>query len=206
VCASSYEITNLESLEWPVRLYKVVRADGSGQPHGARGEIKQAIWTLRKKHSSFSPRYGFVVDVDEETVAVPAGWELPSGEQIGDYRVTFGQTVTMNPATPAHRSIISGILREAMKVLKHAEEWRLLRHHEGVMNPMVAQCIPPFDEENVALVCTTGAPYLSQGTASPLKICTIDIHGHASLEEVGHDLIWEADMCFTKLDTGRSLP
>ncbi len=47
-----YEITNPESLEWPARLYKVVRADGSGQSHGARGEIKQAIWTLRKKHSS----------------------------------------------------------------------------------------------------------------------------------------------------------
>ncbi len=85
---SCYEITNPESLAWSVRLYKVIRTDGSGQSHGARGEIKQAIWALRKKHSSFSPRYGFVVDVDEETVAVPAGWELPSGEQVGDYRVT----------------------------------------------------------------------------------------------------------------------
>jgi hypothetical protein len=90
--------------------------------------------------------------------------------------------------------------------MKHAEEWRLLRHHEGVMNPLVAQCILPFDEENMALVCTTGAPYLTQGTASPLKICAIDIHGHASLDEVLHDLIWEADMCFTRPDIGMSLP
>ena len=94
---SCYEITNPESLVWPVRLYKVVRADGSGQSHGDRGEIKQAIWELRKKYSSLCRGYGFVVDVDEETVAIPAGWELPSGEQVGDYRVTLGQTVTTNP-------------------------------------------------------------------------------------------------------------
>ncbi len=90
--------------------------------------------------------------------------------------------------------------------MKQAEEWRLLRYDEGIMNPMVGRCILPFDEENVALVCTTGAPYLSQGTASPLKISTIDIHGHASLKEAVRDLIWEADMCFTKPDIGMSLP
>ena len=95
----------------------------------------------------------------------------------------------------------------AIEVMKHAEEWRLLRHHEGcVRNPMVGQNILLFDEENVALVCTTGTPYLSQGTASPLKVCTIDIHGHSSLEEVVQDFIWEADMCFTKPDSGMSLP
>ncbi len=71
---------------------------------------------------------------------------------------------------------------------------------------MVGQSILLFDEKNVALVCTTGTPYLSQGTASPLKVCTIDIHGHSSLEEVVQDFIWEADMCFTKPDSGMSLP
>ena len=86
-----YEVTNPASLVWPVRLYKVVRADGSGQSHGDRGEIKQAIWDLRKKHSSLCRGLGFVVDVDEETVAVPTAWELPSGEQVGDYQVTPGR-------------------------------------------------------------------------------------------------------------------
>ena len=94
----------------------------------------------------------------------------------------------------------------AVEVMKHAEEWRRLRHHDEVMNPMVGKCIQPFEEENMALVCTTGAPYLSQGTASPLKICAIDIYGQASLEDVVHDLLWEADMCLTKLDMGMSLP
>jgi len=94
----------------------------------------------------------------------------------------------------------------AVEVMKQAEEWRVLRYHGDVMNPMVGQCLLPFDEENVALVCTTGAPYLSQGTASPLKVCAIDIHGQASLDEVVYDLVWEADMCFTKPDIGMSLP
>src|SRR5207244_1864254 len=44
----------------------------------------------------------------------------------------------------------------AVEVMKQAEEWRLLRYHESVMNPIVGQGILPFDEENMALVCTTG--------------------------------------------------
>ena len=92
-----YEVTNPASLVWSVRLYKVVRTDGSGQSHGDRGEIKQAIWDLRKQHAGLCRGLGFVVDVDEETVAVPTAWEFPLGEQVGDYRVTRGQTVTTDP-------------------------------------------------------------------------------------------------------------
>jgi hypothetical protein len=98
-----------------VRLYKVIRADGSGQSHGDRSEIKQAIWELWRKHARLCRGYGFVVDVNQETVAVPAYWELPSGKQVGDYWVTLGQTVTTDPMIQAHRGIISGILGEAIK-------------------------------------------------------------------------------------------
>src|SRR6266436_6423250 len=77
---SCYEIIAPESLTWPVRLYKVIRADGSRQSHSDRGEIKQTIWELRRKYPNLCRGYGFVVDVDKETVAVPMNWELPSGE------------------------------------------------------------------------------------------------------------------------------
>ena len=60
-----YEVTSPESLAWPVRLYKVVRVDGSGQSDNDRGEIKQAMWDLRRKHPSLCDGYGFVVDVDK---------------------------------------------------------------------------------------------------------------------------------------------
>jgi hypothetical protein len=94
----------------------------------------------------------------------------------------------------------------AVEVMKHAEEWRVLRHQDGVVNPLVGYCVLPFDDEDTGLVCTTGAPYLPQGTASPLKFRIVNIHGQADRSEVVRDLVWEADMCFTKPDIGMSLP
>ena len=124
-----YEVTSPESLAWPVRLYKVVRADGSGQSDNDRGEIKQAMWDLRRKYPSLCDGYGFVVDADKETVAVPTGWELPSGEQLGDYQVTLDQTLTTDPASSAHRGLISGILREAVKA-------HFKKHRSGVLGDL----------------------------------------------------------------------
>jgi hypothetical protein len=94
----------------------------------------------------------------------------------------------------------------AVEVMKNAEEWRVMVGRNGVSNPLVGQCVFPFDEEATVLVCTTGLPYLPQGTASPLKINIIDVQGRASRKEVIRDLVWEADMCFTKPDMGMSLP
>ena len=94
----------------------------------------------------------------------------------------------------------------AVEVMKNAEEWRLLRGGNEVSNPLVGQCVFPFEDENTGIVCTTGLPYLPQGTAAPLKIGIVDIRGRARREEVVRDLVWEADMCFTKPDMGMSLP
>jgi hypothetical protein len=94
----------------------------------------------------------------------------------------------------------------AVEVMKQAEDWRLLRCTTGVTNPLVAQCVWPFVDDSLALVSTTGVPYLSQGTASPLKTKVVDIHGRADREDVVYDVVWEADMCFTKPDIGMSLP
>jgi hypothetical protein len=94
----------------------------------------------------------------------------------------------------------------AVEVMKNAEEWRLMRGGSDVSNPLVGQCVFPFDDESTGLVCTTGRPYLPQGTAAPLKISIVDICGRAIRAEVVRDLIWEADMCFTKPDMGMSLP
>jgi hypothetical protein len=94
----------------------------------------------------------------------------------------------------------------AVEVMKHAEEWRLMSGSDGVCNPLVGLCVFPFDDQSSGLVCTTGAPYLTQGTACPLKIKVIDIAGKAERQSVVQDLVWEADMCFTKPDIGMSLP
>ena len=63
-----------------------------------------------------------------------------------------------------------------------------------------------FGQPNEALVCTTGRPYLTQGTASPMKLCVSDISGKTIVNNVIQDVVWEADMGFTKPDMGRGLP
>jgi hypothetical protein len=94
----------------------------------------------------------------------------------------------------------------AVEVMKDAEGWRLFRGAGGVANPVAGTCVFPYEDEKTALVCTTGAPYLTQGTAHPLMIHIIDIHGTSVRERVIRDLVWQADMCFTKPDTGMRLP
>jgi hypothetical protein len=118
---SCYEIVNPDALRWGVRLYKV-RRDGGGQTHADRGDAKQAIWSLRKKHKDLCRGYGFVVDVDEETVAVPTGWKLPSDVRDGDNLITFDCEFTTDPAARSHRAVIAGILREGIK--KHFKDNR----------------------------------------------------------------------------------
>lgn len=110
-----FGIANPEVLTWPVRIYKVRRQDGTEQSHAQRGEAKQVIWSLRKQHKDQCRGYGFVVDIDEETVAVPSEWNLPSGVQVDGYLVTLDRDITTDPGVPSHRPIITGILREGIK-------------------------------------------------------------------------------------------
>jgi hypothetical protein len=95
----------------------------------------------------------------------------------------------------------------AVEVLKSAENWRFLRR-DGIrtLNPIVGQVCFPFADPKTAIVATTGVPYLTQGTAQPLIARITDIRGQAKMDRVLRDLVWQADMCFTKVDMGMSLP
>ena len=112
---SCYEILDLDALRWDVRLYKVRRVAGGVQGHAGRGDVKQAIWGARKKNPETCRGYGFVVDVDAETAAVPANWDLPSGTIADGYVVNFDKSFQTDPSNPSHRKAIAGILREALK-------------------------------------------------------------------------------------------
>src|SRR5438874_1804602 len=87
-----------------------------------------------------------------------------------------------------------------------AEGWRL---HQGtgkrVENPSVGRVLN-LDDRRKALVATTGAPYLRQGTALPLVLTTRDIGGASLLNDVVRDFVWEADMGLTKTDMGSRFP
>jgi hypothetical protein len=95
----------------------------------------------------------------------------------------------------------------AVEVLKSAENWRILRK-SGIkaLNPIVGQVCFPFADPMSAIIATTGVPYLTQGTAQPLIARVTDIRGKAAMDRVLRDLVWQADMCFTKVDMGMSLP
>ncbi|MBN8603429.1 MAG: hypothetical protein J0M26_20505, partial [Planctomycetes bacterium] len=118
---SCFEISNSDGLTWSVRLYKV-RANSGEKTHAERGEFKQVIWSLKKKHQELCSGYGFVVDLDEETIAVPSTWQLPSDVHEGGYHVILDSEFTTDPTNSGHQSIISGILREGIK--KHFKENR----------------------------------------------------------------------------------
>jgi hypothetical protein len=106
-----------------------------------------------------------------------------------------------------HRKWVSATTTwTALEIMKGGEGWRVLRNHGGVINPLVGKCLFPFEDERMALVCTTGAPYLPQGTARPPKVHIVDISGEANRGRVLTDLVWECDMCFSKPDMGMSLP
>ena len=95
----------------------------------------------------------------------------------------------------------------AVEVLKSAENWRFLSS-AGIrtLNPIVGQVCFPFADPMTAIVATTGVPYLTQGTAQPLIARITDIRGQTTADRVLRDLVWQADMCFTKVDMGMSLP
>lgn len=94
----------------------------------------------------------------------------------------------------------------AVGIMKHSEGWRVVEPGREPTNPTVGRCYFPFRDPDLALVSTTGRPYLTQGTASPLKTRVLDIAGKANRANVLRDVIWEADMCFTKPDMGEKLP
>jgi hypothetical protein len=95
----------------------------------------------------------------------------------------------------------------AVEVSKRATLLKQFSQTDGhLTNPLIGQVTFPYDDEHVALVSTTGVPYLGQGTAAPLLVRMQSVKGHFDRLDVLRDLIWEADMCFTKLDTGMSLP
>ena len=92
----------------------------------------------------------------------------------------------------------------ALEISKRAALWRvhLRSHNNTVENPTVGRCFFPFTDTNNAIMCTTGEPYLSQGTALPLRVHVHNVHGTANLEDALRDLFWETDMCFSKIGHG----
>lgn len=94
-----------------------------------------------------------------------------------------------------------------VELSKRAEHWRQFRRHaQEIHNPTVGTVTFPFDQPNQALLSTTGAPYLTHGTADPLFATVTPLDCECDMWEVMQDLVWSADLSFTNPSLGTSLP
>jgi hypothetical protein len=110
---NAYLISNAMDFRWPVRLYSVNPASGESAAHEERGRAKNAIWRLRENHRTTCRGFGFVVDVNAETVAIPADWQIPAAEvEVDGSLIDFQTALVTSTGEPRHRTIIEGILRE----------------------------------------------------------------------------------------------
>jgi len=65
----------------------VFRLDNHKADHKDRGNIKNVMWDLRAQHRGRCPGYGFVIDIDEVTVAIPQRWDIPRQDDFKGYRI-----------------------------------------------------------------------------------------------------------------------
>jgi len=114
---NAYEIINGSTMGWDVNVYKVRRTDTRLQDHNERGDVKNAIWSLRKKHKDRCRGYGFVIDIGRDMVAIPASWDIPSPENSGSFTVTREKqfSVSLLDTESTSQEIVAGIIREGLK-------------------------------------------------------------------------------------------
>ena len=112
---SAFAIENQSQLSWKIRSYRLTRLDGRQASHSERGEAKGAMFQLRNQYRSRCKGYGFVIDHGADLIAVPDNWDLPSGVEIGAYRVELDCAFTAQATEVNNRQLIAGILRESIK-------------------------------------------------------------------------------------------
>ncbi len=112
---NAYSILDLEDLSWEVAIYKIVPLNGNQSKNEDRGKIKDIMWDLRRQYAGQCPGYGFILDVDETTAAIPEHWDIPQQSDFRGYRVTRAREFKAQMSKPDHQAIFRGILRESIK-------------------------------------------------------------------------------------------
>ncbi|HEX8286979.1 MAG TPA: hypothetical protein VF556_03230 [Pyrinomonadaceae bacterium] len=112
---NAYQISNTEELYWDVSIYKVERKDKSLQSHLDRGEVKRVMWDYYFANKmKCGGRYKFIIDIDPQTVVIPATWELSESFSFGNFNITLIETKTVD-LSPKNQKIAIAILKEGLK-------------------------------------------------------------------------------------------
>ena len=112
---NAYGIRGQENLSWDVAIYRINRLDGDESKNEDRGSIKDLVWDLLRQYKAECPGYGFILDLDETTVAIPKAWNIPGQDDFNGYRVIREDEFKAQMRNPDHRVIVTGILRESIK-------------------------------------------------------------------------------------------
>ena len=112
---NAYSILDLEDLSWDVATYTIIQLDGDKSKNEDRGKIKSVMWDLRSQHKGQCPGYGFILDVNKTTVAIPKSWNIPRQNNFKGYRVIRDCEFKAQVSHPDHQAIVTGILRESIK-------------------------------------------------------------------------------------------
>lgn len=112
---NAYKILNLENLKWDVAIYKCESINSQEQGHEDRSKIKNIMWELRSQFKDRCRGYGFVIDIDPKTIAVPQKWDIPQQTNYKGYCIVPQKRLTAKVIDPNHRLIVAAILRESIK-------------------------------------------------------------------------------------------
>lgn len=112
---NAYNILDLKDLSWDVATYTIVKLNAEKAKHEDRGKIKNTMWDLRSQYKKQCPGYGFIIDVDKVTVAIPKEWSIPRQEDFNGYRVIRDREFKAQANDSNHHAIVTGILRESIK-------------------------------------------------------------------------------------------
>ena len=127
---NAYAVRFPDGFGIPVNTYVVQPTDGVDSAHDDRGTMVSAVWDWWRENRQFcSGDDYFVIDIDEERVAVPTGWSLPDSEDFGGYRIVNEGPLVARPTDAEHHGLLCKLIKDSIKK-------RLKESNSAVLGPL----------------------------------------------------------------------
>ena len=113
---NAYEICFPNDFGLPVNTYVLHPTGGDTPDHANRGDLVSVMWDYsRKNRHHCNGREHFVLDVDADRVAVPAGWCLPNCHEFAGYSISEDASFTAIPADSEHHVVLCRAIQDSIK-------------------------------------------------------------------------------------------